>query len=267
LRLRAATEPAAGADGLGAHGLAAAPLGILRLADVLTLNVKIEEWRFRPEKIGANRLRLLQQEVSFSSIARRISNEMTNVTFHPKEGRREAKNKVRAEFFFDVCGETWDIFFNSSQGHRAQYYLDPKNGIECNRFVIDMLRNKFIQAAMESSQDVMTLEQVKRSLDYGSAKIWICEENSTLDQTSRDPEQIVALAIPRWVDAMKRVLAAWAAQQQPSPSIQTRALLGVQAPEGSRIEVLGTWLDDSDQEFVPPSKIHRALHIHQYGFS
>ena len=234
---------------------------------MFTLKVKIEEWKFRPEKIGVNRLQSLQQEVSFSSIARRISNEMTNLRFHPKEGDREAKNKIRAEFFFDVCGETLDIFFNSSQGYRAQYYLDPKNGIECTKFVIDMLKDKFIEAAMQSSQTVMTLEQIKRSIEYGSTKIWICEDNSTLDQTSRDPEQIVALVIPRWVEAMKRVLASWAAHQQPSPTIQTRALLGVQAPEGSRLEVLGAWLDDNDQEFVVPSKINRASHIHQYGFS
>ncbi len=49
--------------------------------------------------------------------------------------------------------------------------------------------------------------------------------------------------------------------------LETRALLGVQAPEGSQMEVLGAWLDDSDQEFVVASKINRALHIHQYGFS
>jgi hypothetical protein len=230
-------------------------------------NVKVEEWKFRPEKIGENRLRLLQQEVLLSTIAQRISDEMMNLKFHPKEGDREAKNKIRAEFFFDVCAETLDIFFNGSQGYRAQYYLDPKNGIECNRFVIDVLKNKLIEVAMQSSQNVMTLEQIKRSIEYGSAKIWICEDNSTLDQTSHDPEQIVALAIPRWVEAMERVLAVWAAHQQPSPAIQTRALLGVQAPEGSRMEVLGAWLDDSDQEFVVPSKINRALHIHQYGFS
>lgn len=230
-------------------------------------NAKIEEWKFQPEKIGENRLRLLQRKISLSTIAQRISDEMMNFKFHLKEGDNEAKNKIRAEFFFDVCAETLDIFFNGSQGYRAQYYLEPKNGTECNRFVIDVLKDKLIEVAMQSSQNVMTLEQIRRSLGYESAKIWICEDNSTLNQTSRDPEKIVALAIPRWVEAMERVLAAWAAHQQPSPTIQTRALLGVQAPEGSRMEVLGAWLDGSDQEFVVPSKINRALHIHQYGFS
>ncbi len=167
---------------------------------------------------------MLQQELPFSSISERILNEMTNLRFHPKKGHREARNKIRAEFFFDVCGETLDIFFNSSHGYRAQYYLDPKNGIGCNRFVIDMVKNKLIETAMKSSQNVMTLEQVKMSIEYESAKIWIHEDSSTLDQTSRDPEQIIALAIPRWVEAMNRVLAAWAAHKQPSPTIETDAV-------------------------------------------
>ena len=50
-------------------------------------------------------------------------------------------------------------------------------------------------------------------------------------------------------------------------TIKTRALQGVQAPEGDRMEVLGAWLDDDDREFVVPSKLNRAQHIHEYGFS
>ncbi len=192
---------------------------------------------------------------------------MTNLMFHPEEGNKEVKNKIRAEFSFDVCAETLDLFFNSSQGYRAQYYLDLKKGGQCNRFVIDELKKKLIDAAMQRSQNVMNSEQIKRSLEFGSAKIWICEDNSTLDQTSYDSAQIVTLEIPKWVEAMTRVLTAWKAGRQPSPPIQTRALLGVQAPEGRRMKVLGAWLDDDDQEFVVPSKINRALHIHQYGFS
>lgn len=230
-------------------------------------NVKIEEWKFRSDKMTVKRLRSLQQELLLPVIAQRIADEVTNIVFHWKEGDREAKNKARAEFLFKVCPETLDVFFNSSQGYRAQYYLDPQRGIECNRLVIDVVKGKLIEAARQSNRSVMTLEQVQKSLEYGSAKIWIYEHDSTLDQTSRDPEQIVALEVPRWVEAMKQVLAAWDAHQQPSSTTKTRALLGVQAPEGSRMEVLGAWLDDNDKEFVVPSKVNRVQHIHQYGFS
>jgi hypothetical protein len=229
--------------------------------------MKIKEWQYRIEKIGANRLRLLQGETSFDSVAQRISNEITSICFYPKEGNRKARGKIRAEFYFDISRETFDIFFNSSYGYRAQYYLDTDNGLKYNRILIDMIRGKLIDHAMKTSQNKLTLKQVNLSLDYESAKVWIHEDSSTIDQVGQDPAHIVALEIPRWVAAMERVLDAWEVHKQPNPTIQTRALLGVQAPEGSRIEVLGAWLDTNNQEFIVPSKIHRAMHIHQYGFS
>ena len=133
--------------------------------------------------------------------------------------------------------------------------------------MIDLLKDKLIEAANQSNQTMMSLEQAKKSLEYESAKIWINEKHSTLDQTSLDPEQVVALKVPRWVNNMEQVLAAWAENQQPNPSIKTRALLGVQAPEGNCLEVLGAWLGDNDKEFVVPSKVQRTQHIHEYGFS
>lgn len=230
-------------------------------------SMKITEWKFRVKKLQADRLRSLQQKYSFSEIAKRIMSEMKDIEFRPKEGRKEAKNKIRAEFFFTISAETLDLFFNSSQGYRAQYYLDPQQSIECNRFLVDMVKGRLIEAAMQSNQNRMTIEQIRKSLEYRSAKIWIHENSSTLDQKSRDPEQIVALEIPRWVEAMNQVLAAWNKNQQPSPTIQTRALLGVQAPEGNLMEILGAWLDSDNKEFVVPSKVYRAQHIHRYGFS
>ena len=202
-----------------------------------------------------------------SVIAQRIVDEITNVEFCPKEGHKEAKDKIRAEFYFKVDRKTLDLFFNSSEGYRAQYYIDPQWGTKCNRFMIDAVKEKLIDVARQSSQSMMTFEQVKKSLESDSAKIWIHENDSTLSQTDKDPTEIVALEISRWVQAMSQVLVAWAKHQQVIPTIQSRALLGVQAPEGSRMKILGAWLDNNNQEFVVPSKVHRSLHIHQYGFS
>ncbi len=242
-------------------------LGVKALTNVFSQNVNIEEWRIRRNKVGAQRLSSLHQALPYSSIAQRVADEIKNVQFYPKRGDREAKNNKRAEFYFSVDPETLDIFFNSSQGYRAQYYLDSQRGIESNRIVIDLLKDKLIEAASQSNQTMMSIEQVKKSLEHESVKIWINEKHSTLNQTSRDPEQIMVLEIPRWMETMEQVLSAWAENQQPNPSIKTRALLGVQAPEGNCMEVLGAWLDDKDKEFVVPSKIKRAQHIHEYGFS
>ena len=120
--------------------------------NVFLQNVKIVEWRFRSEQFEVPRLRALQQVVSFSEIAARIAGEMTNIEFRPKEGDKEAKGKKRAEIFFDVGAETLDVFFNGAQGYRAQYYLDTQRGLECNRYLIDLLKGKLIEAANQSSQ-------------------------------------------------------------------------------------------------------------------
>lgn len=231
-------------------------------------NMKIEEWKFRSATVPLDRSRLLQQQqLSFAEIVHRIVAEMVNISFHPATGSKEAKGKVRAEFFFNVREETLDLFFNSSCGIRAQYYLDPQKGAEGNRLAIEGVEDKLFAGGTHLQQQLMTLEQIKKSLKYGSAKIWICEDTSTLDQKGRDQEQIVALEVPRWLECMQQVLASWDANQSPCPSNKSRALLGVQAPTGTRMKVLGAWIDGNNQEFVVPSKVGRSLEIHRYGFS
>jgi hypothetical protein len=229
--------------------------------------MKIEEWKFRTDKVSDQRLRSLKQDLSFSAIAERVVAEMTNVEFKPEAGDREAKGRRRARFYFRVGADTLDLFFNGAQGYRAQYYLDPELGIKCNRRVLDTVTDKLVEAVRNTSQDLMTMKEVQKSLESESAKIWIDEDKSTLNQTSRDPDEIQALEVPRWVAAMHEVLLAWSAGQSPDPTIKTRALLGVQAPEGECLKVLGAWIDDNGQEYVVPSKVNRAQEIHQYGFS
>src|SRR5262245_19053760 len=131
--------------------------------NVFSQKVRISEWAYQAAKLGVQRLQLLQQVDSYSAIAHRVADEMTNIKFRGKEGNKEAKNKKRLEFCFNVEAGTLDAFFNSSQGYRAQYYLEPQRGIECSRFVLELLKAKFIEAASQSNQSMMTLEQVKKS--------------------------------------------------------------------------------------------------------
>ena len=93
--------------------------------------------------------------------------------------------------------------------------------------------------------------KAERSLALPSAKIWISEDDSTLDIDTREIERITALDVARWVEASQRVKS---------------ARLGVQAPEGNRMLILGAWMDLEERELLVPSKIHRAERIHQYGF-
>ena len=227
----------------------------------------IKEWKFRNGKVTAERMRLLEREFAWGEIIQRIADEMTNILYRWRNGDKEAANNRIVEFVFNVGLESLDIFFNGSHGYRARHYLASRSGIECNRAMIDTIKEKLVAAASEAGESVSASEQIMKSLEYGSAKIWISEEDSTLDQTGHDAGQILTLEVPRWVEAMNDVLAAWKAGRRPIPSIKSRALLGVQAPEGKRLKVLGAWMDNYGEEFVVPSKVDRAEHIHKYGFS
>lgn len=227
---------------------------------------KCNEWSFRQGKITVDRMRLLQREFAWEEIIQRVVDEMTHINFKWRNGEKEARNRCRAEFVFTVTSETQDIFFNGSHGYRAKHYLAPGFGVECNRSIIDTLKGRLVEAARRDRASVSTSE-IMQSLEYGSAKIWISEEDSNLDEKSHNVEHILTLEVPRWVEAMHDVLAAWGNGRQPIPSIKTRALLGVQAPQGQRLKVLGAWMDDCGEEFVVPSKVFRAEHIHKYGFS
>jgi hypothetical protein len=229
--------------------------------------IKIEEWSFRSEKVCWDRIRLLTQEFAWDDIIQRISDEMIDIKFRWKNGEREAVGKHRAEFLFSVSPNTQDLFFNSAYGYRAMYYLAPHTGVECNRDAIDSIKGRLIAAAKNSGPSMPSSQDTIKSLEYGSAKIWISEDDSTLDQTSRDRDSILALEVPRWVEAMNSVFTAWKAGHKPTPSVESRALLGVQAPEGHRLKVVGAWMNNDGDEFVVPSKVCRAEHIHQYGFS
>ena len=241
--------------------------GLKELSSEFSENVYIKDWLFNTGNIDARRLSYLRQDTSYLDIAQRVTREARDIHFRARAGSREAKFNIRAEFDFSVEPETLDIFFNGSQGIRAQYYLDTRRGIESNRLVIDLLKDRLIEVVCLSSQDRMTLEQIEKSLNCGSAKIWIDEDSSTLNQTSRNREDIMDLDVPRWAGFMAEVLMAWRTNKLPIPSVMTRALLGVQTPEGRRLRVIGAWLDERGEEFVAPSKINRAQHIHDYGFS
>lgn len=236
-----------------------------RYKDIFERPLKIIEWKLLPRKIKQNRLCLLNQVIPFSAIIQRIADEMINIRFFPEDGTREAKGKIRADFSFDVSNNTLDLFFNSSQGLRAQYYISPERGEKANRFAIDKIKDKLIGVVSESQQNRMTLKQVIISIECMSAKIWIDEKYVKL-KNSYLLEEIVELEVPRWVKSMEEYLER-PENEQMNPQRQDLALSGVQAPEGKAMAVFGAWLDSKDLEFVVPSKKERSRHINQYGFS
>jgi hypothetical protein len=210
--------------------------------------IHIPQWQFRPNKLSEERRAWLTHSPAFDVVVKTISDEFREIRAQLVPGEREALGKERFQILFAVQSRTVDVFFNGSKGLRAQYFLDPYLGNSANRFAIDALLPKILEAVKRSNLSIL---QVEKSLRLPSAKIWISEEESTLDMDARQMERITTLDVTRWVNASRTVKA---------------ARLGVQAPQGNRLLIFGAWLDLEGHEFLVPSKIHRAERIHQYGF-
>jgi hypothetical protein len=160
-----------------------------------------------------------------------------------------------------------DVFFNGASGIRAQYYKSIELGQAYTRFMLESLAARLLVTREVGSAPGGTTA-VKSSLLGASSKIWIDEADSDLDQESMDAERLIALEVPHWVKAAREAAAAFAANKQPSPKAQEKALLGIQAPQAQVIGIFGAWLRDRDMtELRVPSKRNRSRHIRIYGFS
>ena len=82
---------------------------------------------------------------------------------------------VRAKFLLHVDFDTYDGFFNSPVGYRAQYCLGSEIGELANRQSSMHLDPKLIKFAQPLTTPTFDSERVARSLDAIDAKIWIDE--------------------------------------------------------------------------------------------
>jgi hypothetical protein len=209
--------------------------------------LRVEEWKYNLVKIQEDRLKRFSTSPPFISIVQQMVRELNTIKAGTFPGNQEALGKNRSEIFFSVEGQTFDLFFNGPQGVRAQYFLDAKRGNAATRLAIDT----FLPTIMNGLSTQLN-NQIRLSITFPSTKIWICEDESTLDLNASRLERVIMLDIARWVNHARSVKA---------------ARLGVQAPQGVRMLIYGAWMDNKNREFVAPSKIHRAKHIHEYGFS
>jgi hypothetical protein len=67
------------------------------------------------------------------------------------------------------------------------------------------LRDKLLREASQSNTILLSADQISRSLSLPSAKIWISEDDSTLDLDGWRPIYIQALLVPEWVENMRTV--------------------------------------------------------------
>ncbi len=198
-------------------------------------------WHFAADFDAARALRLLAV-ADYTDVIQRFDEAV--VTGYVWErftfGRLSGTN--RAAFLLEVRESTYDAFFNSPVGYRAQYALGVETGLAGNRDLIDALDPKLMGSAW--AQDAPNHSSISISLRGTDAKIWI-DESEIVTQMGRDAVDII---YPRWRE-------------------HSEDGAGLLAPLGTRIVVLGAWLDKDDNERRDPLKANRALDIHLRGYT
>ena len=212
----------------------------------MTISDIASAWHYN-SNISDERQAALAEPVSFEELVEMAKAEICNIRLRVQPGRDTGLTDcLQPVFSFELPG-VGDRFFNGIAGYRAQYWLDPSNGLSANALLLAELTPKLL--ANIAGADELNAEKINvcTSLRATSAKFWIQEIPSLLVDPSND------LNVQRWQAEAKRgvQLARW----------------GISAPEVTKFDVKGALLDPYGNEVVPSRKITRHLDIHHYGFS
>ena len=215
-------------------------------------------WDFA--SISAERRELLVAPFDFEDLVTTIAHEARNFRFKKEKGTHEAKGSWRAIFWFDVSDATFDRFFNSPYGYRAQYVADPQNGREKNAILIEALIDLLTRSV---HGDAEFLRQIRLSLASPHAKIWIEEDQ----HSPRMPELIIEICMPEWVAAAKSIHERLTAGDSNLTTKEVDRIFGVRAPVGTTLKVMGAWVAPNGELGLVASKLRRAEDIKAYGVS
>ena len=214
-------------------------------------------WRFT-ELISEDRRTRLLTWMSFYSVLEDLVSS-AQIVFYEEEPFRNHRLRgcARASFLLLVDPYTYDGFFNSPVGYRAQYSQSCEKGEQANRLLIDALRSELVTFTQPSPKTTFDQNRIAASLDAADAKIWIDES----EPVSIPPKELtIHIDHQPWVDRATR-----ADLHQEDEFIN--AVRGVFAPFGTRLEVKGGWLDAEGYEKRDPIKANRSKEIATNGYS
>lgn len=209
--------------------------------------------------VNAERRELLMAPFDFGDLVDVIAGEAQNIRFKQEKGTHTAKGSWRPIFWFDVSGTTFDRFFNSPYGYRAQYLADLQNGREKN----DVLIAALIDILVRTVRGDPHLDQIRLSLASPHAKIWIEEDQ----HNPRTPKLIVEICVSAWEVAAKSIYERLTAGDPGLTPKEVDRIFGVRAPMGKTLKVMGAWVAPNGELGLVPSKFRRAEDIKAYGVS
>jgi hypothetical protein len=203
-------------------------------------------WKFQ-RGFDNHRRDELEKSADFSALTLAVAQEVTNFDYDVEPGNTPATSGCcRPVFILTIPRQTFDAFFNGPQGYRAQYLASPELGQAQNSHLLRTLEERLLSIAESRMTRLrMALDAVRNSLAANSAKVWIPLD----DFFSTTPKE--DLDIDSWRAAIQK---------------HNKAIWGLSAPEASRLEIKGAFLDSHGSEVVPADKIRRRFDIHEFGF-
>jgi hypothetical protein len=154
-------------------------------------------------------------------------------------------------YCISVEPELFDLFFNSWNGYRAQYFRDPDYGQARNIEFIKAISPGLLtpRGAVPNPQLATT------SLAGGSAKVWLaevgkgfCAQCAGEWRTAQNEEP--EIANDRW-----------------ELSVAPDSRKGRKAPFLTKLRIIGAHVNDSASEYVAVQKRQRAKQIYDIGWS
>lgn len=204
-------------------------------------------WAFEPS-FSTTRRAKLEAVKSFDEITQTVlaSSEVTGAWVC--EGTDLGpKDCYRPVVQITVPADVFDSFFNSPRGYRAMFLADPDEGQAANGKLLRALEPKLSAAVVEKCGEArLSRASIRNALLANSAKIWPDEESLEFRNATHD------IAIPQWTSCD------W---------INAPAGAGLWAPEGTRLKVIGAFIDPWGNEVVSKKKIRRRFEIHECGFT
>lgn len=207
-----------------------------------------EEWKYS-DLIGDQRKSRMFAAKSFEEIADRIAIESDILCYHLQDCDDDRGYK-RHIFCVQVSAELFDDFFNSPKGYRSMYFQSPFRGLQANSYLFERIVPKLSTWATTNHPVYNT--QIGDSLLALSAKAWLAEAGLHLCDACRGE---------------------WSCPDDEAPEIikgrweKNDNAWGSKAPLLKKIRLIGAFLNDRGDEFVPATKRKRHHDIFSKGWS
>lgn len=201
----------------------------------------VPTWQFT-NAVDASRAKRLFELSEFSKVVALVAKaHVTDFAWEPFANVSLAGCN-RASFLLKVTPETYDAFFNSPVGYRAQFAKSPAEGEAANRNLLNTLAPMLL--TFSATRQLAPQREVAASLRAGEAKIWILES----EVESQMGDECPAIQYAPWIEA-------------------SESGVGLLAPVGTLLEVKGGWLDRAGKERRNPAKTSRSRDIFEAGYS